>query len=121
VTGERFAAARVARTLLAAALAAAALAAGAPAPAQAAGHACPRSYTVYLRLSAVSRILSVRGLSCRSALAVVRRYGRHVDAFSSTGRFRLGPWRCTRYGSGDEDYWASCVHGRREFRVDYGA
>lgn len=109
-----------ARSFLAAALAAGALAAGAPAHAQAAAHGCARSYTVYLRLSAFSRILNVRDISCRAALDVVRRYGKHVDAYSSTGRFRLGPWRCSRYGSGDEDYWARCVHGRREFRVDYG-
>jgi hypothetical protein len=108
-----------ARSFLAAALAAGALAAGAPAHAQAAGHGCSHRYTVYLRLSAFSRILSVRDISCRSALNVVRRYGKHVDAFSSTGRFRLGPWRCSRYGSGDEDYWARCVTGSREFRVDY--
>jgi hypothetical protein len=110
-----------ARSFLAAALAAGALAAGAPAPARAAAHGCPRSYTVALRLSAFSRILNVRDISCRSALNVVRRYGKHVDAFSASGRFRLGPWRCSRYGSGDEDYWARCVNGRREFRVDYGA
>jgi hypothetical protein len=110
-----------ARPFLAAVLAAGVLAAGAPAPAQAVEHGCSQRYTVYLRLSAFSRILSVRDISCRSALNVVRRYGRHVDAFSSTGRFRLGPWRCRRYGSGDEDYWARCVNGRREFRVDYPA
>jgi hypothetical protein len=110
-----------ARSWLSAALAAGALAAGAPAPAQAAEHGCSHRYTVYLRLSAFSRILSVRDISCRSALNVVRRYGKHVDAFASTGRFTLGPWRCSRYGSGDEDYWARCVSGRREFRVDYPA
>ena len=97
----------------------AALLFGEAAPAQAAGHGCSHRYTVYLRLSAFSRIISVRDINCRSALNVVRRYGRHVDAFSSTGRFRLGPWRCSRYGSGDEDYWARCVHSRQEFRVDY--
>jgi hypothetical protein len=110
-----------ARAFLAATLAAGALAAGAPAHAEAAAHGCSHRYTVSLRLGAFSRILDVRGMSCRSALNVVRRYGKHVDAFSSTGRFRLGPWRCSRYGSGDEDYWARCMSGRREFRVDYGA
>jgi hypothetical protein len=109
-----------ARSWLAAVLVAA-LVAGAPAPARAATHTCSRSYTVSLRLSAIARILNVRGISCRSALDVVRRYGRHVDAFSANGRFRLGPWRCRRYGSGDEDYWARCLNGGREFRVDYGA
>lgn len=108
-----------ARWFLAAMLAACALAAAAPGEARAATHGCAHSYTVYLRLSAFARILTVRGMSCRSALGVVRRYGRHVDAFSASGRFRLGPWRCRRYGSGDEDYWARCVHGGREFRVDY--
>lgn len=82
-------------------------------------HGCSQSrYYIRYRLGAVASIMSVRDMSCRSALKVVKRHGRSAGG----GRhFRLGSFRCTRYYQNYEDNKARCVSGNRAFRVDYGS
>jgi len=94
---------------------------GVPASATAAVRSCPSSTFVRGRLAAVATILSVREMSCRSALAVVRRYGRAANPRGVGSRFGLGPFACTVYFVLEEENKARCVHGGRAFRVDYGS
>ena len=113
----------MARFRLAVALAAAlgALVFAAPAPAFV--HSCSRRFMVQNRLAEFSTITSVRNVTCRRALGVVRRNGRRAapHAFGRPGsRFRLGKWRCTVFYSVEEAHRARCVRGRAAFRVDYG-
>ena len=92
-----------------------------PSGANAAVRSCPSSTFVRGRLSAVATILNVRNMGCRSALAVVRRYGRSANPGRVGSRFRLGPFACTVYFVLEEDNKARCVRGASAFRVDYGS
>ena len=98
-----------------------ALVLGAPSRTTAAVRSCPSSTFVRGRLAAVATILSVRDMRCRSALAVVRRYGRSAHPRGLGSRFRLGRFSCAVYFVREEDNEARCVRGRRAFRVDYGS
>jgi hypothetical protein len=82
---------------------------------------CPSSAFVRGRLAAVATILSVRDMSCRTALVVVRRHGRAARPGGVGSTFRLGRFTCRVYFVLEEDNKARCVDGGRAFRVDYGA
>jgi hypothetical protein len=60
-------------------------------------------------------------MRCRTALAVVRRYGPSADPGDAGSRFRLRPFSCIVYFVLEEDNKARCVRGGRAFRVDYGS
>jgi hypothetical protein len=112
------------RSCLAVAPAAALVALVLAAPAPAFVHSCSPRFHVRDRLAAIATITSVRNVTCRRALGVVRRNGRRAGnkAFGPTGsRFRLGKWRCTVTFRLEEDHKARCVRGRAAFRVDYGS
>jgi hypothetical protein len=112
------------KRLLAVASAAALVALVFAAPAPAFVHSCSQRFTVQNALAEFSTITSVRNVSCRRALGVVRRNGRRAapHAFGRPGsRFRLGKWRCTVFFRLEEDHKARCVRGRAAFRVDYGS
>jgi hypothetical protein len=93
------------------------------APAPAFVRSCSPRFTVHNTLADLATITSVRNVTCRRALGVVRRNGRRAapHAFGRPGsRFRLGKWRCTVFFRLEEDHRARCVRGRAAFRVDYG-
>jgi hypothetical protein len=92
-----------------------------PSGAAAAVRSCPSSTFVRGRLAAVATILNVRDMRCRSALAVVRRYGRSARPGGVGSRFRLGRFSCAVYFVFEEDNKARCVRGASAFRVDYGS
>lgn len=84
---------------------------------------CPSSFSVDARLGGVATITSVRNMTCRSALTVVRRNGRRAGkgAYREGGKFRLGQWRCITYLHRYELYLARCTRGSKAFRIDYGS
>src|SRR3954463_6826656 len=78
-------------------------------PASAFVHSCSPRFQVMNRLAEFATITSVRNVTCRRALGVVRRNGRHAGnrAFGRPGsRFRLGKWRCTVTFRLEEDHKA---------------
>jgi hypothetical protein len=92
-----------------------------PSGAAAAARSCPSTTFVRGRLAAVATILNVRDMHCRSALAVVRRFGRSARPGGVGSRFRLGSFSCTVYFVLAEDNKARCVRCSSAFRVDYGS
>ena len=103
-----------------------ACAVAAPAPASAAS-ARKCNTAVHDRssgLAAVSTVIDVLHMRCRTARRVVHRHGRTVHGgvqFKRGGRFKLGTYRCTVYFVLEEERRARCVRGSRAFRVDYGS
>lgn len=88
---------------------------------------CPRSTAVEVPygLSAYTVILSVKGISCKTALRAVRPGTASVrtDVFTPGAKFRLGKWKCAVTARLDEveQSRARCTRRGRSFRLAYGA
>ena len=74
-------------------------------------------------LSAMTSVTSVRGLSCKGALGVVRRNAAKAGKapYVRGGAFRLGAYRCVNLLHQGELYRARCTRGAHAFRIEYGS